>query len=121
MHIALTIVQLIIALGILNVWLLRFNKPSAWRAGAATNMQDEFAVYGLPSTAMYVVGSLKIVCALLLIGGVWLPRLTAPGAMGLAVLMLGAVAMHVKVGDPAKKSLPAGTLLILSLLVATLS
>jgi hypothetical protein len=32
--------------------------------------------------------------------------------------MLGAVSMHIKVGDPLKKSLPAATMLLLSLVVA---
>jgi hypothetical protein len=40
--------------------------------------------------------------------------------MGVVVLMLGAIAMHVKVGDPRQKSLPAALLLVLSLIVAFL-
>lgn len=50
----LTIIQLVIALGILNVWLLRFGKTTAWRGGAAKNMKEEFAVYGLPSWSVGV-------------------------------------------------------------------
>jgi hypothetical protein len=34
--------------------------------------------------------------------------------------MLGAVAMHVKIGDPVKKSVPAFTMLVLSVLIAVL-
>jgi hypothetical protein len=112
--------QIAIALGLLNVWLLRTGKPSPWRGGAATNMREEFAVYGLPSWASAVVGLLKIALALLLIAGIWFPALTRPAAMGVTVLMLGAIAMHVKVGDPAQKSLPAALLLALSLVVAFL-
>jgi len=35
--------------------------------------------------------------------------------------MLGAVGMHLKVGDPLRKSLPAASLLILTALIALLS
>jgi len=34
--------------------------------------------------------------------------------------MLGAVSMHIKISDPLKKSLPAFTFLVLSVLVAVL-
>jgi uncharacterized membrane protein YphA (DoxX/SURF4 family) len=112
--------QVVIALGLLNVWLLRTGKPSPWRGGGAANMREEFAAYGLPAWAPGVVGFLKIGLALLLITGIWLPALTRPAAIGVAVLMVGAIAMHVKVGDSPLKSLPAATLLLLSLVVALL-
>ena len=56
----------------------------------------------------------------MLIVGVWVPHLTVPAAGGMAALMLGAVLMHAKVKDPVKKTLPAFTMLVLSLLVALL-
>lgn len=112
------VLQVLIALGILNVWLLRFGKATAWRGGSATNMKEEFAVYGLPAWAVGVVGFLKVLLAILLIVGLWVPSVTRPAAVGLAFLMLGAVAMHVKVKDPAKKSVPAASVLILCLIVA---
>jgi len=113
----LTIIQLIIALGILNVWLLRFGKTTAWRGGAAKNMKEEFAIYGLPSWAVGLVGTLKVLCAAGLIVGVWAPVLVKPAAGLLALLMVGAVAMHIKVKDPLAKSVPAVTVLVLCLLV----
>ena len=36
------IFKIIIALGILNVWLLRFNKKTEWRGAGAENMNEEF-------------------------------------------------------------------------------
>lgn len=42
-------------------------------------------------------------------------------AIGMAVLMIGAISMHIKVKDSLKKTLPSLTLLVLSLLVAILS
>jgi len=112
------IIQIVIALGILNVWIFRFGKSTQWRGGEARNMKEEFEVYGLPGWSVQVIGFLKVLCAVGLIAGIWYPAVTQPAAIVLAVLMLGAVAMHVKVKDPAKKSLPALTMLILCLVVA---
>lgn len=114
------IAQLIVALGILNVWLLRPNRATAYRAGTAKNIREEFATYGLPLWFMRVVGALKILFALSLLVGFWLPHLVRPAAIGMAVLMLGAIAMHIKVGDPLKKAAPASLVLVLSLVVATI-
>lgn len=118
MDTVVSVVQIVIALGILNVWLLRYGKSTAWRAGEARNMKEEFAVYGLPGWSVGVIGFLKLLFAASLIAGVWIPALTRPAAIGLGVLMLGAVAMHFKVKDPLKKSLPAFTLLVLCIVVA---
>lgn len=118
METVVTIVQIVVALAIFNVWLLRFGKPTGWRGGSAQNMKEEFQVYGLPGWLVGVIGFLKLLFAVLLIAGIWFPTVTKPAAIGMAVLMLGAVAMHVKVKDPPKKSLPAFTVLLLSLVVA---
>ena len=120
MNIISIVLQIIIAAGIFNVWLLRFGQSTQWRGGTATTMKEEFAVYGLPEWFMYLVGFLKILFAVMLIAGIWMPALVAPAGIGLAVLMAGAIAMHWKVGDPPKKSIPSGIMLILSLLVAVL-
>jgi uncharacterized membrane protein YkgB len=118
---AAQILQIIVALGILNVWFLRFGKPSPWRGGSAKNMVEEFAVYGLSSSVMYGVGFVKVLLAVLLLVGVWVPALTVPAALVLAAILLGSVAMHVKVKDPLTKSIPAAAILLLSLLVAVMS
>jgi hypothetical protein len=118
METATIVVQIIIALGIANVWLLRSGKSTSWRGGNATTMKEEFAVYGLPGWFMTVIGCLKILFAAALIVGIWIPDLRMPAAIGMAVLMLGAVAMHFKVKDPPKKALPAFTMLVLSAFVA---
>lgn len=112
------ITQLIVALGILNVWLLRFNKATAYRGGTAKNMREEFATYGLPLWFMWVVGGLKTLFALSLLVGFWQPQLIRPAAIGMIILMLGAVGMHIKVGDTWKKAAPASIMLLLSLVMA---
>jgi uncharacterized membrane protein YphA (DoxX/SURF4 family) len=118
MDIVVIVIQIIIALGIFNVWVLRFGRRTEWRGGSASNMKEEFRTYGLPGWMVQVVGFLKLLFAAGLIAGIWFPMLTRPAAIGLAILMLGAVAMHVQVKDPLKKSLPALTMLVLSVIVA---
>jgi len=108
-----SLAQIIVGCGLLNVWLLRFNKATAYRGGAAANMQEEFAAYGLPAWSCYVVGFLKVGSAFALLAGLLYPVLVLPAAVIIALLMLGAVVMHLKVGDPFKKSLPALSLLVL--------
>jgi len=109
-------IQIIIALAIFNVWILRYGKATSWRGGNAKNMKEEFKVYGLPSWFVGVVGSLKTLFAIMLIAGLFYPGLTNIAAMGIATLMLGALAMHFKVKDPVLKSLPSFTLMLLSVI-----
>jgi len=112
------ILQIVIGLGILNVWLLRRAKPSPYRGRGAGNLRDEFAAYGLSASTMAIVGAVKVALALSLLAGVaWTP-LVFPGAAGMAAMMAAAVAMHVKVKDPPKRAAPAALLLLLSAAVA---
>ena len=121
MKLIVSILQIVVALSLLNVWLLRFHKSTAYRGGGAGSMREEFAVYGLPAWSTYVIGTLKVGAALCLIAGLWLPSLVFPAAATIAVLMIGALAMHLKVHDPLKKSLPALFLLVLSAIICAVS
>jgi hypothetical protein len=78
---------------------------------------SEFAAYGLPAWSCYLVGFLKVASAFALLAGLLYPVLILPAASVVAALMVGAIAMHVKVADPFKKSLPALSMLTLSLLM----
>ncbi len=111
------ICQIIVGCGLLNVWLLRFNKSTAYRGGTAANMLEEFAAYGLPAWSCYLVGFLKVASALALLTGLIYPAVILPAAIVVALLMSGAVAMHLKVGDPIKKSVPALSVLVLSAII----
>jgi len=112
--------QLVVALGVLNVWLLRANKPSPYRGGDARNLREEFPAYGLPAATMYLIGAIKILLALALITGIWFPVFIRPAALGMGLMMLGAVAMHLKIKDPLQKSLPAGGIALLCALIVFL-
>jgi len=109
------------ALWILNVWFNRFNKDTGYRGGDATNMKEEFEEYGLSETTMYAVGAAKVSLAGLLLVGHVEPRVVRPASVGLAAFMLGAIAMHIKVGDPVKRYLPALSVFTLSTVSAILN
>lgn len=109
------IIQLIIALGIFNVWLLRPKMSTDYRGGEAKSLKEEFKAYGLPEWSFYTVGALKLTAAVMLLIGFVVPVVLLVGAALMTVLMLGAVAMHAKVGDPAIRYVPAAVMLIMSL------
>ena len=111
------ICQLVAAAGLLNVWLLRANRPTAYRGADASNMREEFAAYGLPAWMVVVVGVLKVGAALALIAGIWYRLLVVPAALLICVLMLGALAMHVRIHDPLRKSAPAAGMLALAVVI----
>lgn len=111
------ILILVVSLSLLNVWLLQYNKSTQWRGGEATTLKEEFAVYGLPTWAFYLIGFLKVSLALLLLIGIWYPVLRTYAAIGLAILLSGSILMHMKIKDPLKRSVPAISLLILCLII----
>ena len=111
------IFQIVAALGLLNVWLLRANRSTAYRGADARNMREEFAAYGLPAWMVVVVGVLKVGAALALIAGIWYRLLVLPAALLICVLMVGALAMHFRIHDPLRKSAPAGGMLALAVLI----
>lgn len=112
--------QITVALGLLNVWILRRDKKTPYRGKAAESMQSEFEAYGLPVWAMWVTGAIKIGVAGALLAGIWEPRIVLPAAIILTVLMLGALAMHLKVKDPLKALIPALVMLSMAVAIALL-
>jgi len=119
-----SILQVIIALGLINVWLVRSGSKTKYRGAGAQNMKEEFKVYGLPIWFMYAVGFFKIVIAVVMLVDVFYPNLilnlSLPASILLAILMLGAISMHIKVKDSFVKMVPAISMLIMSTLVAYL-
>jgi uncharacterized membrane protein YphA (DoxX/SURF4 family) len=115
MRTVMIILQIAASAGLLNVWLLRFNQRTAYRGGTAGSMREEFAAYGLPVWFAYVIGTLKVGAALALIAGIWFPAIVLPAAALVCILMLGALAMHLKISDPFSKSVPALVMLTLCL------
>lgn len=111
------ILKLIVGLSILNVWLLRKGQSSPWRGGNASSLKEEFQHYGLSESTMKLVGTVKCLLALGLIVSIFVPILELYTALGIALMMAGAIIMHVKVGDAIKKSFPAFLFLAISVVI----
>lgn len=109
--------QLFVAFGLLNVWLIRSNKKTSYRGSNSSSLKDEFTAYGLPLWSFYIIGFIKITSALLLLIGLWIPFLVFPSALVISLMMLGALCMHIKVKDPVQKSLPALIMLLCSIAI----
>ncbi len=114
------LLKAVVFITIINVWFIRFNKPTPYRGGGAKSMKEEFEVYGISNTAMYMIGALKVILATSLLASIWYPDWSIPSALGMAILMLGAIAMHFKANDPGIRSFPALTLLISCILIIAL-
>ncbi|NND62347.1 MAG: DoxX family protein [Flavobacteriaceae bacterium] len=112
--------KVIVALSLFNVWLLQKNKPTKWRGGNAQNIVEEFEVYGLPKWMCYLVGTLKVGLAILLLLSIQFPEFEMIAALGLAGLLLGSIVMHLKISDPLFKSFPAALFLAMCLAIAFL-
>lgn len=115
MEILIIVLKLVVALGILNVWILRRVQATPFRGKDAQTLREEFAAYGLPGWVYSFVGVVKIALALTLLGSLWLPALALPASLILGGIMVVAFGMHLKVSDPAIKSLPALAVLAMCL------
>ena len=118
MELAIMTIQVIVGLGILNVWLVRRDKDTPFRAKNAKTMKEEFLAYGLPEWSVPVIGAMKIICALMILIGLVKPSFTAIGAASLGVFMLAAVLFHLKVRDSFLKTVPALLMLCLCCFLA---
>ena len=117
MNVLVQICQALVGLGLLNVWLIRFNKQTEYRGGKAVSMVEEFAAYGLPKWFCYVIGFLKVTSALVLLAGLYYKDLALYPAIMVSFLMLGAILMHLKVRDNLKKSMPAAGVLSMCVII----
>ena len=106
--------QLVVGLGLLNVWMVRAGSSTDYRGGESTTLREEFKAYGLPDFVFYAVGALKIGSALVLVAGLWVSVPVKPAAGIIALLMVGTLGLHVKVGDPPIRSLQAASVLLMT-------
>lgn len=113
--------KIIVSVSIINVWLLQANKNTKWRGGNATTIFEEFEAYGLSRTTCYVVGFLKVGAAITLLASIQYTHLAVTASSILAILLLGSIAMHLKIKDPLYKSFPAFLFLLMNLAIIYLS
>ncbi len=79
-------------------------------------LRDQFAEFGLPNYAIYLVGISEIAGAVM----VQFDVLSFFAATMLALIMAGAVYYHLKAGHEWKQSVPAVVLMLMGSLVAVL-
>ena len=83
----------------------------------AKPLNDQFIEFGLPGYPILVVGGLEVLGGILLL----FPNLTIFSAIGLIILLIGALANHIKFKHPFKSMLPAIisgiALIILSIII----
>ena len=121
LDILVPLLQLIIAVVIMAVWLVRPRLETNYRAGNATNIFEEFEVYGLPNWSVYLVGGIKLSLAVLLIVGIWYSSVVQYSALGMGILMAGAIVCHLKTrGDPLSRATPASLMLLMCIIVTCL-
>ena len=111
------VLSVIVGLTVINVWLFRSGKSTSYRGGNASNLMEEFEVYGLGDFFM-TIGIIKVSLAVLLLLSIYFNKLKLISSLGIAIMMLVAVYMHFSVGDELIKSMPASVMLLSCLIIA---
>lgn len=104
---ALHTLQALVAASIFFVWVVRYE-----------NIVREFRHYALPDWLRDLVGICKLTLALLLVLGIDRPPLAIVGGIGMALLMVCAFFIHIRVNSPWVKRVPCLALLAVSLAIA---
>ena len=111
------VLSVIVGLTVINVWLFRSGKSTSYRGGDASNLMEEFEVYGLGDFFL-TIGIIKVSLAVLLLLSIYFKKLKLISSLGIAFMMLVAVYMHFSVGDELIKSMPASVMLVSCLIIA---
>ena len=111
------VLSVTVGLTVINVWLFRSGKSTSYRGGDASNLMEEFEVYGLGDYFM-TIGIIKVSLAVLLLLSIYFNKLKLISSLGIAIMMLVAVYMHFSVGDELIKSMPASVMLLSCLIIA---
>ena len=88
------ICKVLLSVSLFYVWVVRYE-----------NIKKEFIQYKLPNWLRDLVGILKLSFSLMILSSdrnlVWM------GSLGIIILMIGALATHVRVKNPLSKMIPA--------------
>lgn len=99
---------------------LMFLMAGVMKISGAQMHVDNFRKWGLPQWFRVVTGLVELLGAAGMIVGIWLPAWAALAGIWLAVTMLGAVIVHIRVKDPVSQMAMSIILLLLSLAVVLL-
>tara|TARA_S200000501_G_scaffold375682_1_gene428338 strand:- start:1746 stop:2087 length:342 start_codon:yes stop_codon:yes gene_type:complete len=96
--------KVFLSVSLFYVWVVRYE-----------NIKKEFLDYMLPTWLRDLVGILKLSFSVMILSSdrdlVWV------GSMGIIILMIGAIATHLRVGNPFPKMIPAFTLSFLCVMI----
>ncbi|MGW1966606.1 DoxX family protein [Streptomyces sp. NPDC001935] len=84
-----------------------FLPLGAAKLTAVPAMRQAAAHAGMTTTHYRLLGALEVAAAAGLLAGLRITALGAAAAVGLILLMTGAVVVHLRSGDPAARCLPA--------------
>ncbi len=104
------VLQIVIALSILKVWVIKFSTIKA-----------DFKAFNLPDWLRNLIGTVKILLSVGIIAGIWINWLAIYVSVMIGALMIGAICAHYFAGHSFKKSLEALIVLLLCLGVAYLN
>ena len=110
MHPLTISLQALVAASVFFVWVVRY-----------ANIVQEFKQYGLPDWLRDLVGISKLTFSLLLLIGIERGLFAVMGGAGIALLMVGALGVHLRVKNPVFKMLPSLTLLVFSTAIALIN
>lgn len=69
------ILSVIVGLTVINVWLFRSNRSTSYRGGDASNLLEEFQVYGLDDYFL-IIGIVKVSLAIMLLLSLYYKKLS---------------------------------------------
>lgn len=89
------------------------------KLAGAEDLVEDFERYGYPQWFRALTGAIEVLAAIILFASfVMSSTAELVGSVTVVVVMLGALATHIKVGDDASDMLPPVVLLVLALVVA---
>lgn len=97
---------------------LAFLAAGGQKLAGSESLKKDFRRFGYPVWFMYLTGALEVMGAVGMFVGVFVPVLGALAGLLLLGVMTGAVASHIRVGDPVKNVVPASVLGVLALAVS---
>jgi uncharacterized membrane protein YphA (DoxX/SURF4 family) len=97
---------------------LAFLGTGGQKLAGTDRMVDDFARFRYPQWFRVVTGAVEVAGATGMLVGLFLPRLVPVAGLLLGGTMIGAIATHVAVKDPASKIVPPTGLLALAVAVS---
>ena len=110
MHNVTISLQALVAASIFFVWVVRYD-----------NIIQEFKQFRLPDWLRDFVGILKLTLSLLLLIGIERKEFAVAGGAGIAALMACAFVVHLRVRNALLKMIPCLSLLVISLVIASIN